>query len=42
MAISVTDKLQLFAQDIQSLSLNILRVFARDVGLVQRVFKVIN
>ncbi|HDR8161713.1 TPA: IS4 family transposase, partial [Bacillus cereus] len=40
MSISVSDKLQLFAQEIQSfLSPNILRGFARDVGFVQRTSK---
>lgn len=39
-SISVSDKLQLFAQEIQSfLSPNILRGFARDVGFVQRTSK---
>ncbi|MGH0432061.1 IS4 family transposase [Bacillus hominis] len=40
MSISVSDELQLFAQEIQSfLSPNILRDFARDVGFVQRTSK---
>ncbi|EOP60297.1 hypothetical protein IKQ_06013 [Bacillus cereus VDM053] len=40
MSISVSDELQLFAQEIQSfLSQNILRDFARDVVFVQRTSK---
>lgn len=40
MSISVSDELQLFAQEIQSfLSPNILRNLARDVGFVQRTSK---
>ncbi|PHA46596.1 IS4 family transposase, partial [Bacillus pseudomycoides] len=40
MSISVSDELQLFAQEIQSfLSPNILRDLARDVGFVQRTSK---
>ena len=40
MSISVSDELQLFAQEIQSfLSPNILRDFARDTGFVQRTSK---
>ncbi|QWG27002.1 IS4 family transposase [Bacillus mycoides] len=40
MSISVSDELQLFAQEIQRfLSPNILRDFARDVGFVQRTSK---
>ncbi|SFC87624.1 hypothetical protein SAMN04488168_11122 [Bacillus sp. 491mf] len=40
MSISIFDELQLFAQEIQSsLSPNILRDFARDVGFVQRTSK---
>jgi len=40
MSISVSDELQLFAQEIQSfLSLNILQDLARDVGFVQRTSK---
>ncbi|MED1022690.1 UTRA domain-containing protein [Bacillus mycoides] len=40
MSISVSDELQLFAQEIQSfLSPNILRTLARDVGFVQRTSK---
>ncbi len=40
MSISVSDQLQLFAQEIQSfLSPNILRDLARDVGFVQRTSK---
>ncbi len=40
MSISVSDKLQLFAQEIQNyLSPNILRNLARDVGFVQRISK---
>ncbi len=39
-SISVSDELQLFAQEIQSfLSPNILRDLARDVGFVQRTSK---
>ncbi|EOO24556.1 hypothetical protein ICM_04941 [Bacillus cereus BAG1X2-3] len=40
MSISISDELQLFAQEIQSfLSPNILRDFTRDVGFVQRTSK---
>ncbi|EJV43356.1 hypothetical protein IEK_05435 [Bacillus toyonensis] len=40
MSISVSDELQLFAQEIQSfLSLNTLLDLARDVGFVQRTSK---
>ena len=40
MSISVSDELQLFAQEIHGLlSPNILRDFARDVGFVQRTSK---
>ncbi|EJR45103.1 hypothetical protein IIM_05065 [Bacillus cereus VD107] len=40
MSISVSDELQLFAQEIQSfLSPNTLRALARDVGFVQRTSK---
>ena len=40
MSISVSDELQLFAQEIQSfISQNILRTLARDVGFVQRTSK---
>ena len=40
MSISIADKLQLFAQEIQNfLSPNILRDFAREVGFVQRTSK---
>ena len=40
MSISVSDELQLFAQEVQSfLSPNILRNLARDVGFVQRTSK---
>lgn len=40
MSMSVSDELQLFAQEIQnSLSPNTLRNFARDVGFVQRASK---
>ncbi|TCW43367.1 hypothetical protein EC917_1442 [Bacillus thuringiensis] len=40
MAISVSDELQLFAQEIQNfLSPNFLRDLARDVGFVQRTSK---
>ncbi|CUB12111.1 hypothetical protein BN2127_JRS1_03897 [Bacillus cereus] len=40
MSISVSDELQLFAQEIQNfLSPNILRDLARDVGFVQRTSK---
>ncbi len=40
MSISVSDELQLFAQEIQSfLSQNILQNLARDVGFVQRKSK---
>ncbi|EJR31657.1 hypothetical protein III_05315 [Bacillus mycoides] len=40
MSISVSDELQLFAQEIQSfLSPNILQTLARDVGFVQRTSK---
>ncbi|OJD64933.1 transposase [Bacillus sp. NH11B] len=40
MSISISDEVQLFAQEIQSfLSPNILRDFARDVGFVQRTSK---
>lgn len=40
MSISVSDKLQLFAQEVQRfLSPNILRDIARDVGFVQRTSK---
>ncbi|OUB27314.1 hypothetical protein BK737_25805 [Bacillus thuringiensis serovar palmanyolensis] len=40
MSISISDELQLFAQEIQSfLSPNILRDLARDVGFVQRTSK---
>lgn len=40
MSVSVSDELQLFAQEIQSfLSPNILRNLARDVGFVQRTSK---
>ncbi|EJR11848.1 hypothetical protein IIA_05955 [Bacillus cereus VD014] len=40
MSISVSDELQLFAQEIQSfLSPNILRDFAKDAGFAQRASK---
>lgn len=40
MSISVSDELQIFAQEIQNfLSPNILRTLARDVGFVQRTSK---
>ena len=40
MSISVSDELQLFAQEIQNfLSPNFLRDLARDVGFVQRTSK---
>ncbi|OOR53804.1 hypothetical protein S3E15_02954 [Bacillus mycoides] len=40
MSVSVSDELQLFAQEIQSfLSPNTLRDLARDVGFVQRTSK---
>lgn len=40
MSISVSDELQLFAQEIQRfLSSNILRDLARDIGFVQRASK---
>ncbi|MFK4380009.1 hypothetical protein ABH948_005458 [Bacillus sp. RC218] len=40
MSVSVSDELQLFAQEIQSfLSPNALRDLARDVGFVQRTSK---
>ncbi|MFK4310818.1 hypothetical protein ABH957_005564 [Bacillus sp. RC242] len=40
LSISVSDELQLFAQEIQNfLSPNFLRDFARDVGFVQRISK---
>ncbi len=40
MSISVSDELQLFAQEIQNfLSPNFLRNLARDVGFVQRISK---
>ncbi|EJS69246.1 hypothetical protein ICY_01938 [Bacillus cereus BAG2X1-3] len=40
MSISVSDELQLFAQEVQSfLSQKILRNLARDVGFVQRISK---
>jgi hypothetical protein len=40
MSVSMSDELQLFAQEIQSfLSLNTLRDLARDVGFVQRISK---
>ncbi len=40
MSISISDELQLFAQEVHSfLSPNILRNLARDVGFVQRTSK---
>ncbi|PFM33425.1 hypothetical protein COA08_27500 [Bacillus cereus] len=43
MSVSVSDELQLFAQEIQSfLSPNTLRDLARDVGFVQRSSKYLN
>ncbi|MDM5155555.1 hypothetical protein QUF88_17665 [Bacillus sp. DX1.1] len=40
MSVSISDELQLFAQEIQSLlSPNILHNIARDVGFVQRASK---